>query len=58
MNINGNISPATEATTTHNWPKPPGQRNSTDTLPALPATTPAQPAAPGGLIGNNINTTA
>jgi hypothetical protein len=57
MNINGNINPATEATITHNWPKPAGQRNTTDPLAPLPET-PTQPAAPGGLIGNTINTTA
>jgi hypothetical protein len=57
MNINGGINPATEATTTHNWPKPAAQRNTSDPL-VLPPETPAQPAQPGGLIGNTINTTA
>jgi hypothetical protein len=57
MNINGNINPATESTIPHNWQKPPGQRNTTEPLAPLPET-PAQPAAPGGLIGNTINTTA
>jgi hypothetical protein len=57
MNINGSLNPATEATTTHNWPKPAAQRNTTDPLVPLPEA-PAQPAVPGGLIGNTINTTA
>lgn len=57
MNINGNINPSTEATTTHNRPKPAGQRNTTEPLAPLPET-PTQPAAPSGLIGNTINTTA